>query len=143
MLQIEKSIDLPYPPEPLFDLVADIERYPEFVPGYRAVRILVRDGNRMSVEQIVRGGPFHRRLRSEALLERPGRITIHSPPGALPGFTIDWCFEPRGAGCTVRCHATVSAGPLERLAAPWLDHFVRRTLAAFRTRAALVVNREA
>ncbi|WP_374450144.1 type II toxin-antitoxin system RatA family toxin, partial [Stella sp.] len=35
---------LPYSPEQLFDLVADIERYPEFLPWCVAARIRERTG---------------------------------------------------------------------------------------------------
>ena len=40
----EKRV-LPYTPEQLFDLVADIERYPEFLPWCVGARIRKRDGN--------------------------------------------------------------------------------------------------
>ena len=35
---------LPYTPEQMFDLVADMERYPEFLPWCRAARIIKRAG---------------------------------------------------------------------------------------------------
>ena len=36
---------LPYPPDKLFDLVADIESYPEFLPWCVGARVLKREGN--------------------------------------------------------------------------------------------------
>ena len=36
---------LPYRPDQLFELVADIERYPEFLPWCRAARIRKREGD--------------------------------------------------------------------------------------------------
>ncbi|HHO68225.1 MAG TPA: hypothetical protein ENK12_04245, partial [Gammaproteobacteria bacterium] len=41
----------------LFELVADIERYPDFLPGWRSARVLAREGGRLHVEQVVQAGP--------------------------------------------------------------------------------------
>ena len=35
---------LPYTPEQLFDMVADVDKYPEFLPWCIASRIMQRDG---------------------------------------------------------------------------------------------------
>ena len=43
---------LPYPAEALFDLVADVERYPEFLPFWVAVRIRRRQGKVLWVDTI-------------------------------------------------------------------------------------------
>jgi coenzyme Q-binding protein COQ10 len=44
---------LPYSAEQLFDLVADIERYPEFLPWCVGARILRRDGDVLKADVIV------------------------------------------------------------------------------------------
>ena len=45
MTVIERSALLPYAAEQVFDLVADIERYPEFLPGCVDASILERQEN--------------------------------------------------------------------------------------------------
>ena len=49
---------LPYSPEQLFDLVADVERYPDFVPWLIAAHIQRRDGHRVWVDMTVGAGPL-------------------------------------------------------------------------------------
>lgn len=49
-LRYEQSVDLPDAPGEVFDLVADIERYPEFLPEYREVKIRCREGERLLVD---------------------------------------------------------------------------------------------
>ncbi len=44
---------LRHPRAEVFDLVADIERYPEFVPGWKEARALWEDKDHRSVEQVV------------------------------------------------------------------------------------------
>ncbi len=44
---------LPYPALQLFELVMDIERYPEFLPWCRAARIIERDENRLMAELVI------------------------------------------------------------------------------------------
>ena len=44
---------LPYSPEQLFDLAADVERYPEFLPWWVAARVRKREGNVYYTDQII------------------------------------------------------------------------------------------
>ncbi len=89
-----------YSPERMFDLVADIESYPRFVPGYRAVRILSRKEG-LLVEQSVGFGAFSFDFRSRAELERPESIRVHTEEGPFPVALIEWSFMAADAGCRV------------------------------------------
>jgi ribosome-associated toxin RatA of RatAB toxin-antitoxin module len=44
---------LPYTPEQLFDLVADVERYPEFLPWCIESKIVGREGNVFYADLII------------------------------------------------------------------------------------------
>ena len=78
MQKYSRQSQLPYSAELLFELVLDVERYPEFVPGWHAVQILERNGNTLSVAQTFAIGPLTWRFTSHATFERPTRITIES-----------------------------------------------------------------
>ena len=75
------STQLPYPCERVFDMVADIERYPEFLPGWTHARILDRHDNRLHAEQQLQTGPAVFRFHSTALLEPT--LPRHNPAGCI------------------------------------------------------------
>lgn len=70
----------PYSPTQLFDLVADVERYPEFIPWVGAARVLRREQNHMLAELKIRFSGISTSYTSD--------ITLHAPVGDKPG-TID------------------------------------------------------
>ena len=70
--------NLPYAREQLFDLVADVERYPEFLPWLVAAHVGRRDGNTVWVDMEVGTTFLRKRFASRAILERPERIDIIS-----------------------------------------------------------------
>jgi hypothetical protein len=49
---------LPYSPEQLFDLAADVERYPRFLPWWIAARVKTREGNVYYTDQDLAFGPI-------------------------------------------------------------------------------------
>ena len=88
---------LPYPCRQIFDLVADIECYPEFLPGWKQARILERNDNRLFVEQQLQTGPAVLRFHSTALLVPCSGIHITANDGPFQDLHIDWCFTPNVA----------------------------------------------
>lgn len=71
--------ELPYSCEQIFDLAADIERYPEYVPLWISARILRREWNTFDVEQVLGYGPMRVTFTSHAVLQRPVRIDVRAP----------------------------------------------------------------
>ena len=51
MRQVERSAIVPYGAQAMYDLVADDERYPEFLPGCTGARVHERDGGRVEARQ--------------------------------------------------------------------------------------------
>jgi coenzyme Q-binding protein COQ10 len=84
---------LAYTPVQLFDLAADVERYPEFLPGYFATRVTERDGNVYFSDQIVGFGTFRKRFVSRTVLSRPGRIDVTSTDRLFRTFNLVWHFD--------------------------------------------------
>lgn len=129
---------LPYPREPVFDLVADVERYPEFLPGWRSSRIVDRSGDRLTVEQTLGGRGFQWRFRTTAALDRPAGIRIETREHPFEFLDQRWRFEAVGDHAT---RVTLDAAyelrglPLRRLVALVFDEGFRRTLRAFEARA--------
>jgi coenzyme Q-binding protein COQ10 len=103
------STQLPYPCRQVFDLVADIERYPEFLPGWKQARILDRNDNRLFVEQQLQTGPAVFHFHSTALLEPCSGIHITANDGPFQDLHIDWCFTPDDTGhCRISVELTLA-----------------------------------
>lgn len=114
---------VPYSAEQMFDLVADIEKYPQFVPGYREVNMLARDAERLRVRQRVGFGVLSACFDSEAEFDRPRRIRVRSGERPFHLLEIEWHFEPEGSGCWVRFRAEfhLAEGLAARVVAPWFS----------------------
>jgi coenzyme Q-binding protein COQ10 len=63
MPRLGVSQALPYRREQLFDLAADVERYPEFLPWWLSATVRHRDGEIYSTDQVVGIGPITKRGR--------------------------------------------------------------------------------
>ena len=77
------SLQLPYSCRQVFDLVADIERYPEFLPGWTRARILARQDNHLLAEQQLQTGPAVFRFHSTAELPPCSRVYITANAGPV------------------------------------------------------------
>lgn len=95
------SASLPYGVEQVFDLAADIERYPEFLKGWISVRVLERRGEHCAVEQQIGLGPIQLRFVSQATLKRPERIEVTSSEPPFRRFLLSWGIEPSPSGSRV------------------------------------------
>ena len=87
---------LPYTPEQLFDIVADIERYPEFLPWCVATRIRTREGNLITADVVIGFKMFRERFTTRNVLDRPRRIDVTYHEGPFKYLNNHWLFEPVG-----------------------------------------------
>lgn len=123
----ELQRDLSYAREQLFDLAADVERYPEFLPGWIAVRILHRDGDVYHTEQVLGVGTFRQRFRSKTFLQKPEYIIVTSTDRVMQDFTMEWLFEPLSEnGCRVTARVTLELR--SKLAQAVFDRFVSHSI---------------
>lgn len=134
------SRTLPYSCEQLFDLAADVESYPEYMPGWINARILQRSGNRLRVEQQLGLKLLPHPFISNAILDRPHKVTICSNDGPFRSLQIEWRFAADAPGyCKVslrfnyELHNTV----LERLAAALINRTSAEIITRFNGRAQL------
>lgn len=129
---------LPYRAAEVFDLVADVERYPEFVPGWREARVRCLEAGHLTAEQVVTLGPLEWRFTSDAKLDRPRTMAIHSVDAPFGQLDIRWTFEGLGdAGCAIvfRADYDLGTGTLRRLVAASLERRLLAVVNAFEKRA--------
>ncbi|WP_455219495.1 type II toxin-antitoxin system RatA family toxin, partial [Kaarinaea lacus] len=83
-----------YSPQQVFDVIGDIEKYPEFLPGWVSARVLSKEEEKMTVEQELGVAFLNWRFTSEAVFEPPFHIHITSHKGPFLHIDIDWSFCP-------------------------------------------------
>ena len=129
---------LHYAPEQLFDLAADVERYPEFLPWWVAARVSRRGAESYETDQIIGFGPIRQRFTSRTVLHRPTRIEVISTDRPFEQFLLRWTFErlPEG-GCEVALtvHMTLRSRLLQGLLDQTLARGVARIMTSFEARA--------
>jgi len=83
----------------MFALVADVERYPEFIPWCVALRIVERGNETLLADMVVAYRVFRERFRSRVMLDREaGSITAHYVDGPFRTLRNEWRFQDRPEG---------------------------------------------
>jgi coenzyme Q-binding protein COQ10 len=95
-----KRLHLKYSVRQLFDLVADVERYPDFLPWVIAARIRRREDQVLWVDMTIGTRFLRKQFFTVALLERPHRIDIKSYDPLFERFEQKWNFESATEGGT-------------------------------------------
>ena len=98
MLSARAERRLPDERSALFDVAADVEGYPLFLPGWIDARIVRRAGEQCEAVQTIGLGPMRLRFRTQALLRRPERIDITSDDAQFRHLNFTWRFEASPAG---------------------------------------------
>jgi coenzyme Q-binding protein COQ10 len=92
---------LRFPPEQMFALVADVERYPDFLPWCLSTRILGRDApDLLRVGMTVGFGPARDSYTSLVKLSSPSEIGVESLDGPFRELHTRWRFDPASHGGT-------------------------------------------
>ena len=134
----EAGDNLPFTCEQMFSLVADIERYPDFLRWWVAARILRRDANVLTVEQSVGLGPVRVLFASQAVLQPPRRIDVTSVDPQFRHYQLAWIIEPlTGMGCRLKVTADceLRSGLLQSLIRGLLPSTIADVVSAFDRRA--------
>src|SRR6185437_10377184 len=92
---------LPYRADQLFDLVADVERYPEFLPWCTGARIRERTDNVIVADLLIGFRMVRERFTSRVTLNRPDRIDVAYSEGPFRYLENHWKFEPLSDGSCV------------------------------------------
>ena len=130
---------LPYTPEQLFDMVADIARYHEFLPWVVAVRIRSSSEAETVADLVVGFNAFTERFTSRVTKERPSRICVDYVEGPLKYLHNEWTFERAADGGTnvgFSVDFAFKSRIFESLAGAMFDRALRRMTTAFEQRAA-------
>jgi coenzyme Q-binding protein COQ10 len=128
-------------PEQVFDLVADVERYPEFLRWWKAARVRKRESDAYYTDQTLGLGPIRATFGSKTILRRPERINVTSNEAPFRHFRLSWVFEPQPeARCRVILVTEFELRSLllQRLLDRVAPLVAANIIAAFEARAALL-----
>lgn len=129
---------LPHAPERLFALVADVERYPEFLPWCQAIRVRERGQDMLVADMVIGYKVFRERLTSRVDLEFPTRIDVAYFQGPLAYLNNHWIFEPHGKDhCRIDFYVDFEfrSRLIQKAMGLVFNEAVRRMVAAFEARA--------
>jgi coenzyme Q-binding protein COQ10 len=96
----EKQI-VPYTQEQLFDLVADVDKYPRFLPWCVAARVRHRTDTNLMSDLTIGFGPFRESFTSRVTLDRPRRVNVKYESGPFRYLNNQWDFAPHAGGTEV------------------------------------------
>ncbi|NNG02974.1 MAG: type II toxin-antitoxin system RatA family toxin [Inquilinus sp.] len=128
---------LPYSQAQLFDLVADIERYPEFLPWCLATRTRERQGAVLISDMVIGFRMVRERFTSRVTLARPDRIDVEYTHGPLSHLNNHWRFLPHPEGCVIDFYVDFEfrSRVLQKLIGVLFNEAVKRMVGAFEERA--------
>ena len=129
---------LPYTPEQLFDLVADVARYGEFLPWVSAVRVRSDSETEMVADVIVGFSALRESFTSRVEKKRAETLSVDYVDGPLKYLRNDWAFRPDGAGGTYVDFSVDFAFRsviFEKIAGQMFDRALRKMIGAFEERA--------
>jgi coenzyme Q-binding protein COQ10 len=128
---------LPYTPEQLFALVADIERYPEFLPWCVGARIKERRPDLIVADLVIGFRMFRERFTSRVSLDPPQRIDVAYAEGPFRYLNNHWTFAPAPDGCRVGFFVDFEfkSRLLQKVIEVLFSEAVRRMVGAFEKRA--------
>jgi coenzyme Q-binding protein COQ10 len=143
MAEVSKELVMGCPPERLFDVIVDYARYPEFVPGIKACRVLPGKGERRIEYELDIG---LKRIRYVLLHveQRPTRVAWSLVSGdALKVSNGSWELVPEGKGTRARYSVDIQIAKPPLIPQSVIDKItdeltrdqLPRTLEAFKTRA--------
>lgn len=95
----EKRV-LPYSKEQLFDLVAQVDRYPEFLPWCLGCRVKSRTEEQVVADMVIGFKVFREGFTSRVHLKKPDRVDVAYENGPFKYLDNHWIFNDMGDGTT-------------------------------------------
>jgi len=142
---------VPHTPAQMFELVADVERYPEFLPLCEGLKVRRRAQSGEGVETLVAEmhvgyKAIRESFTSRVVVDHPRlRISVEYVDGPFKYLENRWSFRPDGAGCEIEFYITYEfrSFALSMLMGSVFDRAFRKFAEAFEERADEIYGRPA
>jgi len=138
MARVQKSVLVAHTPERMFELVDQVERYPDFLPWCGGTELKWRDDvSTVATIHIAYMG-IRQSFTTENTKTHPSEMRIKLQDGPFSEFEGDWLFHPLGDdACKIefRLQYMFSSRLLETILAPVFSHITYTFVDAFVRRA--------
>jgi len=142
MHTVQRSVLVPYSTRQMFDLVADVARYPEFMPWCGGTKVHRHDEQGMEASVTISIAGLKQTFTTRNEHEYPHLITIHLIDGPFSELTGTWQFsELAEDACKVvytmryafssRALEAVVGPVFNRIASSFIDSFTQRAQAVY------------
>ena len=124
--------------EQMFDLAADVEKYPEYLPWCTATRITKREEDRIQADMVIGFKMFREKFTTKAHFDRPRKIDVSYHNGPFKYLISHWVFEPVDEkSCTIDFHIDFEfrSALLQKLIGKVFNEAVHRMIMSFEKRA--------
>ncbi|MET0509211.1 MAG: type II toxin-antitoxin system RatA family toxin [Burkholderiaceae bacterium] len=139
MTTITRSALVPYSDRQMFDLVADVERYPQFLPWCGGTQVLEQSEGRQVATITIAFKGIRQAFTTENTLEPPQRIVLTLRDGPFSHLDGEWRFKAlRPDACRIdfKLEYAMRSGLLARLLGPIFGQIAQTMVDAFVKRAA-------
>jgi len=131
----------PYRADQLFDLVADVRSYPEFLPWCLAVRIKSQTEDHLTADLIIGFQLYKEQFTSHVSLDREGlAIDVEYRDGPFKYLKNHWRFHDHPQGCQISFYIDFEfrSRLLQTLIEGLFTEAVKKMVSAFETRAQML-----
>ena len=135
---IRETRSLPYSAEQMFDLVADVKRYREFLPWVIATRVRSDNETEMVADMVVGFKSIRETFTSRVAKDRPNEIAVHYVDGPLSDLDNVWTFrkiDENSCEIDFCVDFEFKNRVFQALAGQYFDRAFRKMVAAFEARA--------
>ena len=94
MAQVDRSALVLHTTEQMFDLINDVERYPEFLPWCAATEVISRTDEELVATLYLSKGGLKYSFTTRNQLQRPQRMTLELEEGPFSSLCGVWDFKP-------------------------------------------------
>ncbi|SAI71134.1 cyclase [Bordetella ansorpii] len=137
MHTVQRSVLVPYSAAQMFDLVADVEKYPEFMPWCGGTEVQSRDEHGMQASIMISLAGLKQRFTTRNTHDYPHRINLELVDGPFSRLVGNWQFQPLADdACKVlftleyafsnRALEMVVGPVFNRIATSFIDSFTKR-----------------
>jgi ribosome-associated toxin RatA of RatAB toxin-antitoxin module len=137
MHSVERSVLLPYSASQMFDLVADVEKYPEFMPWCGGATVSEHDAQGMQASITISLAGIKQTFTTRNIHHYPKSIALQLVDGPFSALTGNWAFiSLSDDACKVlftlnyefsnRALQTLIGPIFNRIATSFIDSFTQR-----------------
>ncbi len=100
MKTIQRSIEIQAAHHNIYNIVADIEQYPIFLPWCESSEIIQSHNNTVIAKLSLNLFGFRASITTENQMQKPENIKMTLKSGPFRKFYASWSFEPKSASIT-------------------------------------------